>query len=127
MSSPETEIDLQETVISDVNWETRSWLDYSFQRDVHSVPSSLAASWVNLDFSPNQHTLESATPKHSCRQLEDGNERDHSVCSSFEDDGNKEPNDIFPERLITSTPNLTTKNSITLECAEPGECVWYPF
>ena len=148
MPSPEAEIDLQESVISDSNWETRSWLDYSFQRDIHSVPSSLADSWVNLDFTPKQHTLESTTPDHSCTQLEDSSGvctssvvhqhilesatpcrqledgiRSVSSSSGLQYTGEQSDRSRGPERPLTSTPNLTTNNSITLECAGASECV----
>ena len=47
------ERDLMESLISPPDWDTRSWLEYSFKRDLASRPSSIASSWVNLEFTDN--------------------------------------------------------------------------
>ena len=45
--------DLVESLISPPDWDTRSWVEYSFKRDLASRPSSTASSWVNLEFTDN--------------------------------------------------------------------------
>lgn len=48
----EPELDLQESLVSLPEWETKSWLEYSFKREIVNVPSSLSGSWLVLDTDP---------------------------------------------------------------------------
>lgn len=124
-------VDLEETLISPPpGCETESWLEYSFKRDIVSVPSSLNGSWVVLDTNTTNHLLQSTTPHGSTEQLQHYSSTEQSYTSLEEtsyttvlseevslEELQCETNSEMESSLLTSTPKQ--EGSLTL--AELGK------
>ncbi len=100
----EAGLDLVESCISNSEWDTRSWLNYSFKNEVVSIPSSLNSSWVvlNVKSEPSMHS--STPPASPERSLSCNMEHDSyddelaTTCSP-------------PHRVLTSRPENTILSS----------------
>ncbi|XP_064383739.1 ankyrin-3-like [Halichondria panicea] len=127
-------VDLEETLISPPpGCETESWLEYSFKRDIVSVPSSLNGSWVVLDTNTTNHLLQSTTPHGSTEQLQHYSSTEQSYTSLEEtsyttvlseevslEELQCETNSEMESSLLTSTPKQ--EGSLTLAELAVGEC-----
>ncbi len=123
----EAGLDLVESTISPSDWETRSWLDYSFKREIVSIPSSLNSSWVVLNTNSEPFSNPTTPPTSPERQMScsmehesyDGNPMElattHSPADQALTSGLR--NTITHSSQVTSTPKLD--GSLTL--AELGE------
>ncbi len=123
-------LDLEESIISPSDWETQSWLEYSFKRDIVSVPSSLNNSWVVLDANTTNHLLQSTTPHDSIEQLQhlysstaytytSLDETSYTSRDSTSRELQCETKSEMESALLTSTPKQLQEGSLTV--AELGK------